>query len=129
MALHSRIRRINEELKTVIAGIIMTEVKDPRLARAMVTVNRVGVSKDLHNARVWVSVLGTDEDCAAALEGLNHSRSFIKRLLGERVVLKYVPELRFEFDPSVKEAAHINQILIDLERQRKKSGGGNEPAA
>jgi ribosome-binding factor A len=121
MALHSRILRINEELRIALAEIIMTEVKDPRVTERMVTINRVAVSKDLHHARVFVSVLGTDEECAAAVAGLNHSRGFIKHLLGQRVVLKCLPDLRFEFDPSVREAAHILELLRRIEKNREIS--------
>lgn len=117
MALHSRMQRVNEELRMAIAQIVMQEVKDPRVAERMISVNRVAVSKDLHYARVWVSVLGTEAECAAAVAGLNHSRGFIKRLLGERVVLKYLPDLHFEYDPSTKEAARLLELFRQIESQ------------
>lgn len=116
MALHSRILRINEEIRAAIAEIVMTEIKDPRVAERMISVNRVAVSKDLHFARIWVSVLGTDSECAAAIAGLNHSRGYIRRLLGERVVLKYLPDLHFEYDASVKEATRLLELFRQIEK-------------
>ncbi len=117
MALNSRMQRVNEELRMAIAQIVMQEVKDPRVADRMISVNRVAVSKDLHYARVWVSVLGTDAECVAAVAGLNHSRGFIKRLLGERIVLKYLPDLHFEYDPSTKESARLLELFRQIESQ------------
>lgn len=111
MTLHSRIKRINEELRSAIAMILLTELKDPRLGQGLVTVNQVAVSKDLHNAQIWVSVLGPVEAGQLAVEALNHSKGFIKRLLRERVVLKYMPELHFRLDTSPEYAAHINELL------------------
>jgi ribosome-binding factor A len=127
VALHSRMERINEEVRAAIAEILMTEIKDPRVADHMVSVNRVVVSKDLHYARVWVSVLGTDAEGAAAVAGLNHSRGFIKRLLGERVVLKYLPELHFEFDSSIKEATRLLQLFHQIESAPKSSESAAPP--
>jgi ribosome-binding factor A len=118
MALHSRIKRINEELRSALAFIIMGEVKDPRVIQGMVTVTQVAVSKDLHSAQVWVSVLGNDEEAAAAVAGLNHSRGFIRHLLSERVVLKYMPDLHFRLDVSGRHAAHINELLKKIEREQ-----------
>jgi ribosome-binding factor A len=118
MALHSRMKRINEELRSAIAEILLTEVKDPRLAGRMISVNRVVVSKDLHYARVWVSVLGTHEEGTEVIAGLNHSRGYIKRLVGERVVLKYLPDLHFEYDTSVEEAARLLSLFRQIESNK-----------
>ncbi len=117
MALHSRMERVNEEIRAAIAEIVMTEVKDPRVAERIISINRVVVSKDLHYARVWVSVLGTDAECVETVAGLNHSRGYIKRLLSERVVLKYLPDLHFEYDPSVKETSRLLELFRQIEHQ------------
>lgn len=122
MALHSRMQRVNEEIRAAIAEILLTEIKDPRVADRMISVNRVVVSKDLHYARVWVSVLGTDDECAAAVAGLNHSRAFIRRLLAERVVLKYLPDLHFEFDSSLKETTRLLELFRQIESGSRPAG-------
>lgn len=120
MALHSRIKRINEEIKHTLAMILLTELKDPRIKQGMVTVTHVAVAKDLHNAQVFVSVLGNDEETSAVLQGLSHSAPFIRHLLGQRLVLKYIPTLHFKLDASGREAAHINQMLKDIERSQPR---------
>lgn len=111
MALHSRIKRINEEMRSAIASILMTELKDPRLQVGLLTVTGVEVSKDLHNALVWVSVYGPEEQQTAAIEALQHSRGFVRHLLGERIVLKYIPDLHFKLDTSGEYADQINRLL------------------
>ena len=129
MALHSRIKRINEELRSAIAAIILEEVKDPRLAHGMVTVSSVEVSKDLHNANVWVSVYGTEEEQKGAMAALEHSRGFIKHALGHRVVLKYLPDLHIRHDASFQYADKINRLLKKIEplpEDDKAADGGTE---
>ncbi|MGB9691661.1 MAG: 30S ribosome-binding factor RbfA [Candidatus Sumerlaeaceae bacterium] len=128
MALHSRMQRVNEEIRAAIAEIVMTEVKDPRVAERIISVNRVVVSKDLHYARVWVSVLGSDAECRETVAGLNHSRGYIKRMLGERVVLKYLPDLHFDFDPSVKEASRLLELFRQIEGQGAPRVESSSPA-
>lgn len=115
MALHSRIKRINEEMRSAIASLLMTELKDPRLQHGLVTVTQVEVSKDLHNAQVWVSVYGTEQQASDAIEALNHSAGFLRHLLGERIVLKYIPTLHFRFDNSEVYADKINRLLKQIE--------------
>ena len=117
MALHSRIRRINEELKAIIADIIANEVKDPRLGNVMVTVTQVNTSNDLHQAQVYVSVLGTDEQTADVMAALRRSQSFIRREVAAQITFRFMPELFFRLDETGRNAAHINQLLKTIEKQ------------
>lgn len=112
-------------MRTALASILMTELKDPRLQQGLVTITQVETTRDLQSAVVWVSVLGTDEETESVIEALNHSRGFIKHLLRERVVLKYLPDLQFRLDKSGRYAAHINQLLKQVEPDLK-SGGAEE---
>jgi ribosome-binding factor A len=117
VALHSRIRRINEELKAIIADIIANEVKDPRLGNVMVTVTQVNTSNDLHQAQVYVSVLGTDEQTADVMAALRRSQSFIRREVAAQITFRFMPELFFRLDETGRNAAHINQLLKTIEKQ------------
>lgn len=110
MTLHSREKRLGEEIKAAMALILSQELKDPRVHAGMLTVSHVDVSKDLRNATVWVSLLGGGS-VEEALEGLRHSKGFIKRLLGERVVMRYMPELVFKYDHSFEHADKVNRLL------------------
>lgn len=133
MALHSRIKRINEELRSAIASILMTELKDPRLSHGLITVTAAEISSDLHTALVWVSVLGTQEEAETAIEALNHSHGFVKHALSERIVLKYIPNVHFRLDRSGSYAAHINTLLKQIERSQPAEEhdpeSGPEPGA
>ena len=116
MALHSRPKRLAEEIRSALSDIIHNELKDPRFALAMVTVTHVEVTNDLRHSTAWISILANDEDTRAILEGLSHSRNYIKRLLGERVVMKYMPDLHFKLDESGRHADRINRLLKQIER-------------
>jgi ribosome-binding factor A len=111
MTLHSRQKRINEEIRTHVSDIIRDELRDPRLQLGMVTVTQVETTKDLRHAVVHTSVLANDEDGNRAIDALNHSSGLIRRLLGERMVIRYIPSLKFRLDGSARHAARITAIL------------------
>jgi ribosome-binding factor A len=122
MTLHSREKRLAEEIKAALAEIVSQELKDPRVHQGMLTVSHVDLSKDLRNATVWVSVLGSS-NADEALEGLRHSKGFIKHLLGERVIMRYMPELAFKFDHSFEHADRVNRLL----KQVTQDGSSDTP--
>lgn len=117
MALHSRVRRINEELKAMIADVIANEVKDPRLHEVMVTVTSVNTTNDLSQAQVFVSVYGNDEQTSEVMAVLKKSQPFIKREIAQRITFRYMPDLIFRLDETGKNAAHINNLLRSIERE------------
>lgn len=116
MALHSRIKRINEELRTVIADVIQNEIKDPRLTDVLVTVTAVFTSKDLHQAQVYVSILGDDAKTKDAMEALSHSHGYIRSQVASNISLRFTPELVFKFDDTGRNAAHIQSLLKKIEK-------------
>jgi ribosome-binding factor A len=111
MTLHSRQKRINEELRTHVAEIIRDELRDPRLQIGLITVTGVESSKDLRTATVHTSVLALDVDANRAIEALNHSAGLVRRMLGERMVIRYVPAIHFKLDGTARQAARISAIL------------------
>lgn len=117
MALHSRIKRVNEELRTIIAEIIQNEVKDPRLGEVLITITQVNTSKDLHQAQVYVSILGDDAETKAAMQALDSSRSFVRRACAATVTFRYMPELIFKLDEASRNAANINTVLRKIEKE------------
>lgn len=127
MALHSRIRRINEELKVMIAEVIANEVKDPRLTDTMITVTQVNTSTDLHQAQVYVSVFGDDQQAAEVMAVLKKSQSFIRREVASQITFRYMPELEFRLDETGKNAAHINDLLRKIERENPNAFKEPEP--
>jgi ribosome-binding factor A len=109
---YPRKRRVDELLKQEIAAVLSKELKDPRMGFA--TVMAVKSAPDLRTARVYVSVLGSEEEKQTSLAVLCGAAGFVRARVGNAVTLKYVPELRFELDRTLEEAARIETILGGL---------------
>ncbi len=107
-----RIDRISEEMKKEVSAIIQNELKDPRVPK-FVSVTSADVTKDLRYAKVYVSVLGSEEDKKNALEGLKSAAGFIRREAGQRLQLRYAPELYFELDNSIERGVYITKLIND----------------
>lgn len=107
-----RQERVREQIHEEISAVLQTRVRDPRLAQ--VTVTGVQVSPDLRMATVYVSSLGDSSACEAALEGLDHAASFVRRELAHRLGLRYMPELRFMLDESWQRGSRIDELLEKL---------------
>ena len=110
-----RLERINDLLREEIAEIVARELHDPRLALDMLSITEVQTSGDLHHAVVQVSVMGDEEQQAAATTALNHSHAYIRRLLKPRLRLRAVPALRFEQDTRIAEQRRIADLLDTLQ--------------
>jgi len=110
-----RVDRINGLLREEISRLLSREIKDPRLS-GLLTITQVSTSSDLRNAKVYLSVLGTDEENTAALRGIQSAATFMRKQLRERLRLKYVPFLTFEIDNSMETSDHIFR-LMDQARQ------------
>lgn len=109
-----RMEKVNQMMKKEIGNMIQQEIQDPRLR--FVTVTHVDVSRDLHYARVNFSVLGDREQVVAAEKGLDGARGYIRRLIGQRISLRYTPEIEFIYDPSIEYSARIEKTLEDIKR-------------
>jgi ribosome-binding factor A len=86
----------------------------------------VKVSPDLQVARVYYTTLGDEKARAETKKALERATPFLRRQVGGRLRLRRVPELRFEFDRSVEQQDRIEQILLDLQREREARGSGGE---
>ena len=104
-----RIDRISQEVHKAIDAIIRDELNDPRIGGTW-SIVRCEVTRDLRYCKVRVSILEEDlrKDMMAALK---KAAGFIRRELGRRVDLRYVPEIQFELDTNIEYAAHINKLL------------------
>lgn len=120
-----RIKRVNEQLKREISRILLGEVKDPRVGG--VTVTAVSAAPDLTLARVFVQLMGDDEEREDTMHGLRAATTFIRTTLGQRIDLRRVPELRFEVDRSLDHALRIERLLEDAamgeDRDDDEDGG------
>lgn len=109
MPRYKRTERINEQLRQEISLLVRDEVRDPRVG--MVTVTAVETSPELDHAKVYVTVLGDEEEKEGALTGLRSAAAFIRGQLGRRLHIRRVPELHFAIDRVVEEAIRIESLL------------------
>ncbi|MBI4227127.1 MAG: 30S ribosome-binding factor RbfA [Candidatus Omnitrophica bacterium] len=104
----NRVPKVEEAIRETVALILQQELKDPRVQ--LVTVTRVKATADLQHAVIYFSVLEPDR-VAATEAGLGRAAPYIRRLVGERLRLRFTPELRFQYDPSVAEGIRVQQLL------------------
>ncbi len=113
----NRVERVAEGIQEILAEIIHDDVKDPGIPEVF-TITRVEVSRDLRVAKVHFSQLpDTAEAVAASTAALGRARGYLRRELGQRMPLKYLPTLEFFFDPSPRHAQRIEEILNELHRK------------
>jgi ribosome-binding factor A len=105
---YSRSERVADQIQREVAEIIAQELEDPRIGR--VTVSGSSLSKDLSNATLFIT-MPADGDVQRALEGLNRASGFVRRRLGQRVRMRYVPRLRFAHDETLERATRVGELI------------------
>lgn len=105
-----RINKISEAVKQELSQIIRAELKDPRIP-SLTTVVSVDVTKDLKYAKINISVYGTDEEKQNAIKGLKSAAGFIRREIGNRLNLRYTPEMHFELDNSIERGVYLTELI------------------
>ena len=98
----NRIGRINEAIREALAGLLRT-VKDPRVTESMLTITHVDTTSDLRYARVYISALNCQDE-KGLMKGLKSASGYLRHELGQKVDLRYTPELQFIMDDSIDTA-------------------------
>ena len=106
-----RMRRVNESVRQVLSEAV-GELKDPRIG--FVTVTGVRTSPDLRHARVFVSVLGSEQKRERSLEGLAAAHGVLQARIARELRMKRTPQLAFEYDPSVERGVRMTQLIDEL---------------
>ncbi|TMK99796.1 MAG: 30S ribosome-binding factor RbfA [Actinobacteria bacterium] len=106
-------RRVDEAIRQVIGDAMAGELKDPRVG--FVTVTDVRTSADLSHARVYVSVLGDEQQRRASLEGLRSAHGYLQRQLASELHLKRTPTLEFSYDDTTDRALRVDALLAEIE--------------
>ncbi len=104
-----RMRRVNEALREILSAKVTGGLKDPRIG--FVTVTAVDTSPDLRHARVYVSVLGDEEDREESLAGLQSSHGFLQAGIAKELRIKHTPTLEFVHDESIDHGFRISELL------------------
>ena len=107
----SRMRRVNEAVRQVLSEAVL-ELKDPRIG--FVTVTGVETAPDLRQARVYVSVLGSEAAREATLEGLATAHGVLQSRLASELRLKRTPQLTFAYDPTVERGVRMTKLIDEL---------------
>jgi ribosome-binding factor A len=107
-----RTDRVGEAIQELVAGLLVREIKDPRIG--LITITAVRVSPDLRHARIYFSTLGDDEQRTRSLRGLRSAAGFIRGQVARQLNLRVAPELVFEFDPSLEAAERLSRLLKDV---------------
>jgi ribosome-binding factor A len=115
-----RIARLNDAYREEISDVLRRQIKDPRLS-VFLTITRVEVSADISHARVYFSVMGTEEEKEKALKGLEAASSFLRREVAHRLALRKAPELSFRRDDSMEQGAHVLELLDEVEQEKPSS--------
>lgn len=114
-----RTDRLNSLLKEVISDVIRKDVRNPHV-NEFVTVTHVDITKDLHYAKVYISVIGNDAQKAETIKALQSAAGFIAVQSSRQVVIRYFPALTFKLDDGVEKHMKIQQLLSDIETEKSK---------
>ena len=104
-----RSARLAEEIREEVAELIARKLKDPRIG--FVTVTRVELTSDQRLARVLIGVLGEEEARERTLEGLRQASGFVRRALGQRLRLRFTPDVQFEYDKGLAATDRVARLL------------------
>lgn len=118
-----RIERVNGLLRREIGELLLTGLRDPRLAH-LVSIVTVDTSVDLHYATVRYSVMGPPEAKQEVLDGLNSAIPYIRRELRARLDIKFIPELHFVLDDTMERADRVLRIMDSLDNQKRDAKRG-----
>ena len=109
-----RMGRTTEDIKRELTAVLR-ELKDPRVADAMISIVRVEVSNDLSYCKVFVSAMEGFDRAKEAVKGLKSASGFIRHEIGSRLSLRHVPSMLFEATDSIEYSANISRMLNELD--------------
>lgn len=107
--------RVNGEVHRVLAEVIRSEIKDPRI-NPMTSVVAVEVAPDLKTCKAWISVLGNEESQKDTLAGLKSAEGYIRSLLAKKINLRNTPEIRFVLDQSIAYGVSMSKMIDEVNR-------------
>ncbi len=105
----SRARRVAEQIQRELALLLQREVRDPRLSR--VTISAVKLTRDMSQATVYFTVLEQKEDIPAIQQALEKASGFLRHALGENLVMRSLPQLKFVYDDSISRGADLSNLI------------------
>jgi ribosome-binding factor A len=116
-----RADRIGDQVLREIADLLMRKVKDPRVKGA--TLTGISMSNDLKHARVYYSVIGSEREILEAQAGLDSAKGYIKKEIGLRLELKYMPDILFRHDPSLATGEQMEKLFQQIRKDDSSDSG------
>lgn len=118
-----RSSRVGDQIMKVVADLLLRKVRDPRVQN--VTLTGVQVSRDLRHSRIFFSVMGEKKDIQETQKGLDSARGFIKREIGSRLEIKYIPDIVFKHDPTFEKTDDLEKLFkkINLDNPETSDNG------
>lgn len=119
--------KISSQMQKELSKIIAEDINDPRLTdNVIVSITEVEVTNDLSFADIYVSVLGDDSKKESVIEALEDAKGFMKRLIGERMRLRSMPEFRFKYDNSIEHGAYMDKLIAETIAKDEKNAENRE---
>src|SRR3989338_3992352 len=115
---------VQRQLKKEISRILQEELKDPRIG--FVTVTRIELTGDLRHAKGYFSILGDEENQKSGEEGIQRAAGYIRKLIGQRIPLRYVPELSFRLDRSIEYSIELEKTFERLKNEHSGRKDGDK---
>ena len=119
-----RVEKVQELMKQEAGKIILYDLKDPRIG--FVTVTSVEMTGDLRSAKIYVSLMGSDDQMKNTWDGLQSAVGFMRRELGQRVRLHFTPEISFGLEKSLEYSGHIQSLINRIHEEDAAHGGTGE---
>ncbi|MCC6490789.1 MAG: 30S ribosome-binding factor RbfA [Candidatus Hydrogenedentes bacterium] len=116
----ARPKRVGEQIRKEIAGLLTKGVKDPRIG--FVSVMAVRMSPDLNYANVYVSLYGAESERKSSLIGLRQSAGWVRREIGKRLRLRITPEIRFFEDTTLDDVYHLEECFREIHEEQDENG-------
>lgn len=110
-----RVEKLQELIKQEVSKMLLKEIKDPRIG--FVTVTDVEMTGDLREAKIFVSIMGNEEQVKNSWAGLQSSLGFVRREIGHRIRLRFTPFVSFALDKSLDYGEHIQKLLLQIEKE------------
>jgi ribosome-binding factor A len=117
--------RINGEVQKELSRIIREDLKDPRI-HPMTSVMEVEVAPDLKTCKAYISVLGSDEEAKATIQGLKQAEGYIRRELAHTVNLRNTPQIRFMLDQSTEYGVTMSRLIDEIAAKEGRKAGADE---
>lgn len=122
---YPRARRVAEQIQRELADLIRLELKDPRVG-ALVTITDVEVTRDMSHAKVFFTVLGDTAAIPQVQHALQHAAGFLRSQLSQRMMLRIMPLLHFQYDESVERGMRLDSLIDQAVTQDRQRSGDSE---